>query len=377
MQPAMVIGHSAGAAVAARLMLLHLIAPVPIVSLNGALSPMPQHQGAVYSLMARLLTNGPAASWMFAMQARREKTVDRLLAATGSRIDGDGRKFYARLMSRPGSRRRGLADDGALESGRPSTCHSSMCRVTLIAGDRDGMVPPEDATRVEGRLPQGRVVLLPGLGHLAHEEEPGMVARLIEGSSGHGSTEPGAADGAGGLRRDGPFHERSCHRPHPGPRAGRGLPASCCCTGRPAGALRPRPCWPTSAAGAFLLAAFALRAVRRGRRLGRALSRFGAGRRISPTFAPGGWHDRRPPTSALAPRLSRPGRAPSRSPRLFLPGRVRAPATALYAFCRAADDAIDLTEDRAAALLTLRARLDAIYAGTLGRLGGSRLRPPW
>ena len=51
---------------------------------------------------------------------------------------------------------------------------------------------------------------------------------------------------------------------------------------------------------------------------------------------------------------------------LFLPGRVRAPATALYAFCRAADDAIDLTEDRAAALLTLRARLDAIYAGTLG-----------
>ena len=52
--------------------------------------------------------------------------------------------------------------------------------VTLIVGDKDGMVPPEDAARVEARLPHGRVVMLPGLGHLAHEEEPGMVARLIE-----------------------------------------------------------------------------------------------------------------------------------------------------------------------------------------------------
>ena len=48
---------------------------------------------------------------------------------------------------------------------------------------------------------------------------------------------------------------------------------------------------------------------------------------------------------------------------LFLPARVRAPATALYAFCRAADDAIDLSDDQASALHTLRARLDAIYAG--------------
>jgi phytoene synthase len=48
---------------------------------------------------------------------------------------------------------------------------------------------------------------------------------------------------------------------------------------------------------------------------------------------------------------------------LFLPRRVRAPATALYAFCRAADDAIDLSDDQAASLDTLRVRLDAIYAG--------------
>lgn len=47
-----------------------------------------------------------------------------------------------------------------------------------------------------------------------------------------------------------------------------------------------------------------------------------------------------------------------------LPSRVRAPAAALYAFCRVADDAIDLTDDRHAALADLRRRLDAVYAGT-------------
>jgi phytoene synthase len=48
---------------------------------------------------------------------------------------------------------------------------------------------------------------------------------------------------------------------------------------------------------------------------------------------------------------------------LLLPKRVRAPATALYAFCRVADDAIDLGDDPAAALQSLKARLDAAYAG--------------
>jgi phytoene synthase len=51
---------------------------------------------------------------------------------------------------------------------------------------------------------------------------------------------------------------------------------------------------------------------------------------------------------------------------IFLPDRARAPATALYAFCRAADDAIDLSDDQAEALDMLRGRLDAIYAGAPG-----------
>jgi len=51
---------------------------------------------------------------------------------------------------------------------------------------------------------------------------------------------------------------------------------------------------------------------------------------------------------------------------LLLPARVRAPASALYAFCRLADDAIDLGEDPGAAMSELRRRLDGVYAGRPG-----------
>jgi phytoene synthase len=47
----------------------------------------------------------------------------------------------------------------------------------------------------------------------------------------------------------------------------------------------------------------------------------------------------------------------------LLPSRVRDPALALYAFCRLADDAVDLHEEKPAAVLRLRDRLDLIYRG--------------
>lgn len=48
----------------------------------------------------------------------------------------------------------------------------------------------------------------------------------------------------------------------------------------------------------------------------------------------------------------------------LLPAHVRDPALALYAFCRLADDAVDLSDAKTAAVLSLRDRLDLAYAGT-------------
>jgi phytoene synthase len=48
----------------------------------------------------------------------------------------------------------------------------------------------------------------------------------------------------------------------------------------------------------------------------------------------------------------------------LLPRRLRDPALALYAFCRLADDAVDLQPAKADAVLALHERLDLAYAGT-------------
>jgi 15-cis-phytoene synthase len=54
---------------------------------------------------------------------------------------------------------------------------------------------------------------------------------------------------------------------------------------------------------------------------------------------------------------------------LLLPARVREPARALYAFCRLADDQIDLGDDPQAAVGQLQRRLDAIYDGRPQNVG--------
>ncbi len=50
----------------------------------------------------------------------------------------------------------------------------------------------------------------------------------------------------------------------------------------------------------------------------------------------------------------------------LLPARLRPPAIALYAFCRLADDAIDEGDDPVLAMVDLKSRLAAIYAGRPG-----------
>ncbi|WP_299628978.1 15-cis-phytoene synthase [uncultured Tateyamaria sp.] len=47
----------------------------------------------------------------------------------------------------------------------------------------------------------------------------------------------------------------------------------------------------------------------------------------------------------------------------LLPKKVRDPALALYAFCRLADDEVDLKAEKVEAVLRLRDRLDRVYAG--------------
>ncbi len=179
-RPQLVIGHSAGAAILARMVLDGEIAPRGLVSINGALMPLPGVPGAVFLPIARALAVNSLAARLFAWRARDGSAVARLVSSTGSHIDATGLELYGRLLQSPAHVIGTLQmmagwDLAALER----DLGGLAVPLLLLAATRDGTVPPAEAERVQAKVPGSRVVHLQGLGHLAHEEKPAEVLKRV------------------------------------------------------------------------------------------------------------------------------------------------------------------------------------------------------
>ena len=190
-EPALVAGHSAGAAVLIRMSLNKLIAPKSIVSVNGALLPFQGLAGQFFSPLAKLLFLNPFVPRFFAWRASDRSAVARLLADTGSAVTSEDVEFYAQLFNSPAHCAAALAmmarwDLSALERDLPKLTPPLL----LIAGERDRAIRPSDADRVSMLLRTARVVRIAGAGHLAHEERPAAVADVILDNRDGGSSLP-------------------------------------------------------------------------------------------------------------------------------------------------------------------------------------------
>ncbi len=180
-EPAIVVGHSAGAAILARMALDRLIAPEALISLNGAFLPFEGLAGHLFPPIAKLLFLNPLAPRLFAWSADRA-TVGRLLRGTGSTIDAQGLDLYTRLFGNAAHVEAVLAmmanwnlDQLGRDIGRLDM------PVALIAAAGDKAVPPETAQAILPRLRKGGIERLRGVGHLAHEEQPARIADLVLG----------------------------------------------------------------------------------------------------------------------------------------------------------------------------------------------------
>jgi magnesium chelatase accessory protein len=177
--PAVVVGHSAGAAILARACLDGGFAPRLLVALNGALKPFPGMAGLVFPGMARMLFLNPVTPRIFAWSADRA-AVERLIRGTGSRLDGQGLDLYRRLFRKPAHIAGAL---GMMANWNLDVLDRDLAglglRTLLVVGGEDRAILPETAFAVRDRLPDARVELLRGLGHLAHEEAPERVADTI------------------------------------------------------------------------------------------------------------------------------------------------------------------------------------------------------
>jgi magnesium chelatase accessory protein len=179
--PALGVGHSAGAALLLRMALDGLLAPRLIVSVNGALQPFAGLAGQVFAPIARMLALWPAVPSLFAWRASDPNVVGDLLKRTGSRIDADGAAIYGLLARNPAHVGAAL---GMMANWDLPGLKRDLGRVVTpvlhVVGAMDAMVPPEDAVTSQREIRSSRHLRLKGLGHLAHEEAPELVVRLIE-----------------------------------------------------------------------------------------------------------------------------------------------------------------------------------------------------
>lgn len=178
--PSAVAGHSAGAAIALRMRLDGLLPGRHLVSLNGALLPLPGLAGLLFPPAARLLSLTPFAAALFARSASRNGAVERLIASTGSHIDARGIALYARLVR---CRAHVAGVLGMMANWDIAPLARDLPRLdaalTLIAARGDRTVPPDCSRRVQRMVADARLIKLDGLGHLAHEEAPQRLAALI------------------------------------------------------------------------------------------------------------------------------------------------------------------------------------------------------
>jgi magnesium chelatase accessory protein len=179
------VGHSAGAAVLCRLALDRRLAPSRIISINGAFLPLGGLAGMLFAPLARLLAGTPLLPQLIARRIASPISVSRMLESTGSRLSAEGIELYVRLMRDADHVAGTLAmlsqwDLEPFARDLPNL----PTPLTLLVGDNDKTVPPPQAREVRARLRSAAIDWLPGLGHLAHEEAPGLIAQTILRASG-------------------------------------------------------------------------------------------------------------------------------------------------------------------------------------------------
>ena len=178
-RPNLIVGHSAGAALAIR-MSLAIDPPVPVVGINAALTPFEGPAAWLFPMMARTLAAVPLVPFALSGLMGATGAAGPLIKATGSRIDASGLRHYSSLISRPSHVEGAIAmmSQWSAESVWQEL-ETFPAPLTLLTGADDATVPADVSVRAAARAPHGTAISLGAFGHLIQEEAPEIVSGAI------------------------------------------------------------------------------------------------------------------------------------------------------------------------------------------------------
>lgn len=182
LKPDVVVGHSAGVAIGAQL-LLDQGWEVPLVGFTPALMPFPGLAARLFPSLAKILFTNPLVAIIFSrLAAARGETRRFLQRATGSRIDAAGELYYQRLFRTSGH------CDGAIRMMANWQLEPLCDRlahleapVLLVHAERDTAIPKASVLSAAALIDNCALREIRALGHLAHEEDPAQAAAIITG----------------------------------------------------------------------------------------------------------------------------------------------------------------------------------------------------
>lgn len=179
--PTAVIGHSAGACLAAKLLLNTPNLPTPaLVALNPAWLPLPGLANWMFPVSAKLIALNPMSAWLFAKHMSKELVIHKILSSTGSRLSEEDISYYRVLMQSPVHLKGVLQMMSYWNLGQlPEQLSKLKGRVLIQAGTHDLTIPFGHAVTSHQKITQSQLQSLSDLGHLAHEEKPQACAQQI------------------------------------------------------------------------------------------------------------------------------------------------------------------------------------------------------
>ncbi len=179
--PQVIVGHSAGAAIGAQMVLSHAsLAHSTLIGLNPAWLPLPGVSSWLFGPAAKLAQLNPLSAWATAKMAAQPGAVARWIERTGSTLDAPGLALYASVLKNSGHVHSVLSMMAAWRL-KPLAARLSDLRnpVFMAIADKDQTVPPALADDACLCMPHAQKIIQHGLGHLAHEEDPVGTAELI------------------------------------------------------------------------------------------------------------------------------------------------------------------------------------------------------
>ena len=178
--PNIIMGHSAGAAVAYELAKKIKTKPNTI-AINAAFGQFSGLAGVAFPYFAKIASSTTIPARFLSLLASKEEIVRKLLASTGSIIPELQIQCYQYLFSNTEH------VDGTLQLMADWDLGYFLDRlpeetapIHFLVGDKDTTVPPHISKSWDQSMPNSSLTQFNGLGHLLHEESPSAVSSILE-----------------------------------------------------------------------------------------------------------------------------------------------------------------------------------------------------